>query len=206
VLGALLFKIRKNLHDDRWQRALGFIYTCYRFAVSLCFSLWLCFLSVGIRPQTYFWEVVVLLRRASMIVLSLVFISEIRAFLLAMASFFFLLLQFAVMPNTLLLENVVETAVLALLTFIAVIEASRLSTTNPFSVSVLTGAAFVLGVVLIVGGVVYVWRERVLHLVDRIRVACGGRPREPSSPEKSALDAPLLEVASVGYDRQDPLL
>jgi hypothetical protein len=162
MLGVALLRLRKRLHEPQVERALGFVYTCYR-------------------PERLYWEVIVLIRRAVMIALGIIFSAAIRQFLLAFASFAFLLLHFMAWPDLSVFENTVEAAALALLTFIAVAETSTLAaaTSTQFSVSVASAVAFVLGLAIIAGAIAFTFRQRVFEAArfvrDKIR-GCRGEP------------------------------
>jgi hypothetical protein len=140
--------------------------------------------------------VVVLVRRAAMIALGITLVPATRQFLVALASLAFLLLHFAAWPYNTTLENVVEAACLALLTFIAMAETSYLAQMpgEQFAVTAAVSAAFVAGVAIVICALVYSNRARAAALWQHVRAKCGGAPS--GSPQAGRdLEEKLLGTA-----------
>jgi hypothetical protein len=174
AIGIALFRLRTQLGRPWCQRTLGYVYTCYR-------------------EPCFFWEVVLLLRRAVVTLLVLVPDISTQLYALTAACFAFTALQAMVQPHGRSIENVVETIALGLLTFIAMGAASMFSEEHAVPLQAISAAAVVLGIVLIVLSALWSERESLLRLY-RAGAAALRRGTDRSSPnETDQLKAVLLE-------------
>lgn len=190
ALAAVLFAYRKRLTDSRYQDTFGYTFQCYR-------------------PQLFFWEVVVLARRAVMIVLGIVLDPNTKQLLLAFASLAFLVLHYAAWPHNTLLENGVEAVSLALLTLIAVVEASSFAQ-QPSEQNATAGvvsAAFVAAIVVMALALLYSYKPRITAVLQSVLQRLGLRTNASSlGNEKSeSLQESLLSVESSVYEEDKAL-